>query len=182
AGRLLRRALLGLLTCAAFFALPPIAAAAGPDLVLSSLSATGSLAPGGTVNATFTTRNRGTVGAGSSSTRLFASVDRTRSADDVGLGVVSIPALAPGASVTKTLSVKVPSGSRGGELLACADAAKVVAEADELNNCRAAPDADGDGWADFSDCAPSNALINPAAPDAPDVPGFADTNCDGIDG
>src|SRR5438046_248245 len=111
----LRRVFLGLLMCAAFFAASGTAAAARPDLVVSSLSVTGSLTPGATVKATFTTRNRGTVGAGSSTTRLLASVDRRNSADDLALGQVSIPTLAPGASVTKTLSVKVPSGSRRGE-------------------------------------------------------------------
>ena len=44
------------------------------------------------------------------------------------------------------------------------------------------PDSDGDGWADFTDCAPNNARINPGVDDKPDAPSFRDTNCDGIDG
>src|SRR4051794_32632547 len=41
-------------------------------------------------------------------------------------------------------------------------------------------DWDGAG-AIAGDCAPLDAAIHPGAPDAPDL-GFADTNCDGIDG
>jgi hypothetical protein len=43
-------------------------------------------------------------------------------------------------------------------------------------------DGDGDGSMAPADCAPDNASIHPGAADAPDVPAFADTNCDGIDG
>src|SRR3954447_2389689 len=41
-------------------------------------------------------------------------------------------------------------------------------------------DWDGDGVI-AGDCAPLDAAIHPGAPDTPDL-GFADTNCDGIDG
>jgi hypothetical protein len=43
-------------------------------------------------------------------------------------------------------------------------------------------DVDGDGYLPPADCAPTDAAIHPGAADAPDVPTFADTNCDGIDG
>jgi hypothetical protein len=42
-------------------------------------------------------------------------------------------------------------------------------------------DGDGDGALAPADCAPDDAAIGPGAADAPDM-GFADTNCDGIDG
>jgi hypothetical protein len=43
-------------------------------------------------------------------------------------------------------------------------------------------DDDGDGYTNAVDCAPNNPAVNPGAPDRPDVPGFTDTNCDGMDG
>jgi hypothetical protein len=44
----------------------------------------------------------------------------------------------------------------------------------------AAPDYDGDGYAD-DDCAPLDPAVHPGAGDKPDL-AFEDTNCDGIDG
>lgn len=69
-----------------------------------------------------------------------------------------------------------------GRILACADDTRVVAEAREANNCRTTPDHDRDRYSSFGDCAPRNRNINPGVNDRPDVPGFRDTNCDGIDG
>ena len=43
-------------------------------------------------------------------------------------------------------------------------------------------DDDGDGFPNAADCAPRDRAVSPGATDAPDVPGFRDTNCDGIDG
>jgi CARDB len=157
-------------------------AASLPDLTVSKITATGSLTPGSTVTATVTTSNVGTARAAASTTKLFASKDQFRGSDDILLGQASVPALAPGTSVTTIITAKVPAKSSNGELLGCADAGKVVVESSESNNCRAALDSDLDGWANFTDCAPSNALINPGAVDKPDVPAFTDTNCDGIDG
>lgn len=42
-------------------------------------------------------------------------------------------------------------------------------------------DSDADGFNDTEDCAPTNPLISPVAPDLPDL-AFVDSNCDGIDG
>jgi len=42
-------------------------------------------------------------------------------------------------------------------------------------------DRDGDGFA-ARDCRPADRTVHPGAADAPDMAGFADTNCDGIDG
>jgi hypothetical protein len=43
-------------------------------------------------------------------------------------------------------------------------------------------DDDGDGFTDAVDCAPDDPTVSPGAPDQPEGSGFADTNCDGIDG
>ena len=45
-----------------------------------------------------------------------------------------------------------------------------------------ARDDDGDGSTNKVDCAPKDPTVHPGAPDEPDLPAFADTNCDGIDG
>ena len=158
------------------------AAAALPDLTVSTITATGSLTPGSKVTATVTTRNAGTLRAPASTTRLFASKDQFRGTDDIVLGQAAVPALNPGASATTTIIARVPATSTNGELIACADATRVVTESNESNNCRTATDTDIDGWANFTDCAPTDALISPGAIDRPDVPAFKDTNCDGIDG
>jgi len=42
-------------------------------------------------------------------------------------------------------------------------------------------DPDRDGYTDPADCKPNDAAVHPGAADLPDL-GFADTNCDGIDG
>jgi subtilase family serine protease len=51
-----------------------------------------------------------------------------------------VPGLAPGATSTGSLSVRVPSGTPRGTyfLLACADDAGTVTESTETNNCRSA--------------------------------------------
>ncbi|HEX6710911.1 MAG TPA: CARDB domain-containing protein [Rubrobacter sp.] len=154
-----------------------------PDLVISSLSASGSLTVGSSVTAMVTTRNIGQRRAGASTTRLYLSRDRTWSTDDKILASASIPALDPGKAVTRELKARVPTTTpSAGELVACADAGHKVTEKSETNNCRAKPDTDSDGWADFTDCAPNDPSVNPGAVDEPDVPKFRDTNCDGIDG
>lgn len=185
AGRLLRLGSLVALVVAALM-LAPVgggAATPRPDLVVSSLSAKGSLVSGRSVTATITTRNAGQRRAAASRTRLHLSRDRSLSSLDKLLGSVSVPALDPGQSVSRTLTITVPATSPpAGELLACADGGRAIPEASETNNCRALPDGDRDGWANFTDCAPANAVINPGAADQPDVPAFRDINCDGIDG
>ena len=183
-GRLALAGVAGLLTAGVLLA-PAVGAAATPrpDLVVSSLSARGSLVSGRSVTATITTRNAGQRRASASRTRLYLSRDRALSSLDKLLGGVSVPALNPGQSVSKTLTVTVPVTSPpAGALLACADGGLAVAEANEANNCRALPDSDRDGWANFTDCAPTNASVHPGVNDRPDVPNFRDTNCDGIDG
>ena len=179
-GRFSRLLLLGLL----FALVVPLAssAATNPDLNVSALSASGSLAPGGTVTATVTTRNSGTVQAAASTTRLYASKDQARGSDDVLLASIPVPILAAGATSAKTVTVNAPAKLGTGELLACADATSAVAETNETNNCRVVTDTDLDGWANFTDCAPTDGLISPGTKDTPDAPNFRDTNCDGVDG
>jgi len=160
-----------------------IAASPGRDLVVSGLSARGSLVAGSAVTATVTTQNIGSRRASGSTTRLYLSRDGRLSADDRRIGSALIPALDPGQSVARTIKATVPATTpAAGRVLACADDNRAVAESNETNNCRTTPDADRDGWANFTDCAPTNASVNPGAVDKPDVPAFRDTNCDRIDG
>src|SRR5829696_1278388 len=101
-----------------------------PDLVVSGLSARGSLVSGRSVTATMTTRNRGLRRAASSRTRLYLSRDRSLSSLDKLLGGAPIPTLEPGQSVARTLTVMVPATNPpGGQLLACADGERAVTEA-----------------------------------------------------
>ena len=184
-GRLLRLGSVLALAVVALMLAPAGASTAPPrpDLVVSSLSARGSLVSGRSVTVTITTRNAGQRRAGASRTRLYLSRDRSLSSLDKLLGGVSVPALSPGQSVLRRIAVTVPATSPpAGELLACADGGRAVAEASEANNCRSMPDGDRDGWANFTDCAPTNPGVNPGVSDKPDVPNFRDTNCDGIDG
>jgi glucose/arabinose dehydrogenase len=95
----------------------------------------------GKFSVTDTARNQGTVASGASTTRYYLSVDGVRSANDKRLtGKRSVPALAPGADSTGTVTVTVPSGVKVGPyfLLACADDKVVVMESVETNNCRPA--------------------------------------------
>ena len=89
-----------------------------------------------------TTRNQGSAPAlVKSNTRFYLSLDAVKSAADILMGnSASIPALAAGASKTKTAKPKVKASTALGSyfVIACADDLNVIAEgaAGETNNCR----------------------------------------------
>ena len=87
-------------------------------------------------------RNLGNSGAANSKVRYYVSTDSTKSAGDVRLGGTrAVPLLGPGAQSQGTVSVSVPSTVPAGAytVFACADDLLAVAEADDANNCSAAP-------------------------------------------
>jgi hypothetical protein len=113
-----------------------------PDLRVTSISDPPASAAAGTGFEIFdTTRNVGTLTAGASSTRYFLSLDSVFDAGDIALdGDRSIGSLAPGVSDTGSRTSTIPGATPGGvyHLLACADAAQVVSENNENNNCKVA--------------------------------------------
>jgi heparin/heparan-sulfate lyase len=130
-----------------------------PDLVVAAMLPPPPLAqPGGTMAATETVENRGSVTASASKTRFYLSVDAVKSNDDRLLGARDVTALDPGGVNTGTASVTVPSTTPAGtyRLLACADDLKKVSESSETNNCLAAPGEVTLGGADLVVSAVSN--------------------------
>ena len=99
------------------------------------------VARGGSFTVSDTAVNAGSLGAGTSFTRYYLSLDLARNAGDVLLtGSRSVPALVAGGSSTGPATLTVATNAKGGSffLLACADDTKVVVEANEANNCVAA--------------------------------------------
>jgi hypothetical protein len=113
-----------------------------PDLVEVTVSnPPASVSPGGSFAVTDTVRNQGSVASKSSTTRFYLSADQQKGSTDKRLtGNHTVPALAPGASATKSATVTVPTSVPPGTyyLLACADDGHALVELDEANNCRAA--------------------------------------------
>jgi len=90
---------------------------------------------------TDTVQNQSRYAAGSSRTLYYLSLDPLKSAGDILLGGGrTLPGLVPHGVSTGTVSVLIPSTTPVGTyfLLACADAAGLVAESDDTDNCRAA--------------------------------------------
>ena len=111
-----------------------------PDLVETAVSNPPvTVTQGGSFAVTDTAQNTATVGAGTSTTRYYLSLDAAKSAGDALLTGGRSVALAAGASSSGTVSVAVPAATALGTyfLLACADDTAVVAESNESNNCRA---------------------------------------------
>jgi subtilase family serine protease len=113
------------------------------DLVVTSISSTTSAAkPGGTLSVTAAVSNLGTIASKAATTRYYLSLDSQKGPGDVVLsGTSAVPALAAGATSTRTVIVAVPTSTALGSyvLIACADDPSVVAEISEANNCTAAP-------------------------------------------
>ena len=113
---------------------------AASDLVVSSFSVPGTGGAGKTLVVSVTTRNQGPGSADPSTTRLYLSDDTAVESSDTPLnGVQLVPALAPGASVTSSISVTIPIWTAPGPhyLLAKSDADDVLFESQEGNNTRA---------------------------------------------
>ncbi len=113
-----------------------------PDLVVTSMSGVpATLLPGGSASIVATTANQGSVRSPSSATR-FSLVPA--SGDPILLtGSAAVGALTPGQAATRATSVKVPTSVTPGQyqFRACADAALLVLEWSEANNCRVWPSA-----------------------------------------
>jgi len=108
----------------------------GPDLLVSTLSAPGPVAAGGTLSVSDTTRNQGGDTAAASTTRFYLSTNTVLDAADVQLGSRAVPALAAGASSAGTTAVTIPAGTAPATyyVIAKSDADSVVAETSETNN------------------------------------------------
>jgi hypothetical protein len=118
------------------------AGAGGPDYVITVLADPPAAAALGTkFTVSSETTNQGTTDVlVKTKTQYYLSPDMTKSAGDVLLkGAHKIPALAAGASKSKTRNVKVKLTTPPGLyfLIACADDTQVINEgANEGNNCR----------------------------------------------
>ncbi|MGI0024925.1 MAG: CARDB domain-containing protein, partial [Nitrososphaera sp.] len=112
-----------------------------PDLVETTVTNPSATAKrGGRFSVTDTAKNQGTAPARGSTTRYYLSLDRLKSSGDKRLtGSRAVSSLAPGAKAAGTVTVTIPSTTTVGSYyrLACADDAKVVAESNESNNCKA---------------------------------------------
>jgi subtilase family serine protease/subtilisin family serine protease len=108
----------------------------GPDMNVASLVAPGSVTAGSTFSVTDTTRNAGGGAAPATTTRYYLSSNGVPDAPDVLLGSRAVPALAPGATDTATVTLTLPAGTAAGGwfVLAVADGDGVVAETIETNN------------------------------------------------
>lgn len=111
----------------------------GPDLVISSVSASSSVAAGQSLTITDTTRNQGAAPAEASVTHYFLSTNSTLDAADVPLGSRDVPALGAGASNSASTALTIPAGTAPGTwyLIAKADAPGSIAESIETNNTAA---------------------------------------------
>ncbi|HEX9366426.1 MAG TPA: S8 family serine peptidase, partial [Vicinamibacterales bacterium] len=107
-----------------------------PDLIISAMSAPATGGAGATISVTDTTKNQGTGFAQATTTRYYLSTNNVLDASDVMLGGRAVPALAPGASNTGTVTLTIPASTAGGTyyLFSKADADDVVLENHETNN------------------------------------------------
>jgi subtilase family serine protease len=108
---------------------------ARPDLVVTKVAISRtSIVAGGALRATDTTKNAGTARARSSMTRYFIVGGSIRTA----ITSRSVRALSPHRSSTGSRIVITSRRLRPGTYVisACADAARVVREQNERNNCR----------------------------------------------
>jgi subtilase family serine protease len=112
----------------------------GPDLMVQSLTAPATGKLGVAISISDTTKNVGTMSAGSTTTRYYLSVDAGWDPTDVALGARTVPALAAGGqSAGGSIAVTIPASTPSGTyfIVARADAAATAAELDEGNNTRA---------------------------------------------
>ncbi len=112
-----------------------------PDLVIGSLAGPAQAATGVPMTVVATVRNQ--TGGAAPATTLAVYISSSSNVAGAGtrVGLVTIPALAGGASYTATASVSVPAGLAPGNyfLSAVADAAGVALEESEANNGLTAP-------------------------------------------
>src|SRR5687768_9022901 len=117
------------------------AARGAPDLVVASLTDPPlTVIAGGAVSVTEAVRNAGVARARASAVGYYLSTDTRVGKGDVRLAARrAVAALAPRKQSRRKLILRVPGGAKAGayHVIACADAARKVAERSERNNCRA---------------------------------------------
>ncbi|HEY0889583.1 MAG TPA: CARDB domain-containing protein [Nocardioides sp.] len=117
------------------------AAPAGGDLALSRTTAgPASGLAGSRLTVTYVARNAGSRTVGASTTRVYLTTSTTarRQPSDRLLGSGTLPRLKKRASLSRSIAVSIPSGTRPGSygLRVCLDARARVRERREANNCR----------------------------------------------
>ena len=110
----------------------------GPDLTVSALSATSSIAAGSSATANTTVLNQGGGAAGTSTTRFYLSTNGSFDTSDILIGTRTVGALGPAQSESGAATITIPAGTPAGTyfLLVVSDADNVVAETVETNNIR----------------------------------------------
>jgi hypothetical protein len=113
-----------------------------PDLIVSAVSNQAAIitSTARSFSITDTTKNQGTASAAASTTKYYLSTTISKTSSSVLLsGTRSVATLAAGGASSGSLTVKVPSGITRTTYyaIACADAASVVSESNESNNCKA---------------------------------------------
>ncbi len=108
------------------------------DMIIYSLTAPTTAAPGSTISVTDTTKNNGASAAPASTTKLYWSANSTYDAGDTYLGSRIVPVLAAGTSNAGATTVTVPVSACAGTfyIIAVADANNLIAETNETNNTK----------------------------------------------
>jgi subtilase family serine protease len=106
------------------------------DLIITSVQAPPPAGAGSSFTLTVTTKNQGTGTSEPTTTTLYLSANGVFEASDTRLTDLAIGPLAPGASVTSTASVTIPSDVTGGTyyLFGVADTGQNEIESSETNN------------------------------------------------
>jgi hypothetical protein len=114
----------------------PIPTTPIPDLVTTGVSVPSTLQRGAGFPLRFTVVNRGTGTAGASRVKIYLSTDAAVSSRDVLLRSRYIPALAPGAAESVSITEMVPLAIRPGsyKVLTVVDPDSAVRESNEPNN------------------------------------------------
>jgi hypothetical protein len=112
----------------------------GPDLLIKTIVAPASAAPGSTVSFTVTTRNTGKNPTAATVAKLFYSADGSLGPGDVELATRAVPGLAVSGTDTWTGTALIPAGALAGTryLIAVADYFNAQDESKETNNTKKA--------------------------------------------
>jgi subtilase family serine protease len=121
---------------AAFAVTAPATAPAAPDIVVTAMACSASVAQGGTVSCAVTFTNQGFTAASVFANQLWLSLDTTINGADALVGTCGVTDLAIGASTTVNCAGTVPVSAAVGPWYAgiVADSGNTVVEADETNN------------------------------------------------
>ena len=106
----------------------------GPDLVVESVTASeSSVDPEGSFTLSATVRNQGNEDASSTTLRFYHSTDSSITRDDTEVGSFSVSALAPGESVSDSMTLNSHPFAGSHYYGACADS--VSGDTDSSNDC-----------------------------------------------